>query len=134
MIYLDASALIKLVILERESEELDRWLAARQGVPQLTSELGSVEVIRGCRRVDEALVSIAATVLAPIAYLALSRQVLDRAQTVGVPALRALDAIHLSSALSLGSELSAFVTYDRRLQAAAEVEGLPVVAPEPRRL
>jgi hypothetical protein len=30
---------------------------------------------------------------------------------------------------ALGADLTAFVTYDRRLQAAAEAEALPVVAP-----
>ena len=43
--------------------------------------------------------------------------------------LRTLDAIHLASALSLGDDLAAVLTYDRRMADAAESRGLVVVAP-----
>jgi predicted nucleic acid-binding protein len=43
--------------------------------------------------------------------------------------LRALDAIHLASALALGHELEAFVAYDDRLCRAAAIRGLAVSAP-----
>lgn len=45
------------------------------------------------------------------------------------PALRALDAIHLASALAVGAALDGFVCYDQRLGIAARREGLAVVAP-----
>jgi predicted nucleic acid-binding protein len=54
---------------------------------------------------------------------------LERAALIGSPLLRSLDAIHLASALSLRVELSAFITYDQRLRAAAIIEDLPVVTP-----
>ena len=44
----------------------------------------------------------------------------------GGPSLRALDAIHVASALRLAPELEAFVTYDSRQAAAAEAAGLRV--------
>jgi len=59
----------------------------------------------------------------------LTTVLLESAASVGPPSLRSLDAIHLASAISLGPDLTAFLTYDRRLQAAAEAERLPVVAP-----
>ena len=43
--------------------------------------------------------------------------------------LRTLDAIHLASAQSVGSELAAFVTYDTRLAEAATAAGLHVESP-----
>jgi predicted nucleic acid-binding protein len=43
--------------------------------------------------------------------------------------LRSLDAIHLASAEYLEQALTAFVTYDKRLAAAATERGLPVSAP-----
>ena len=43
--------------------------------------------------------------------------------------LRALDAIHLATALSLNSELGGLVVYDRRLATAARDAGLEVFAP-----
>jgi predicted nucleic acid-binding protein len=42
---------------------------------------------------------------------------------------RALDAIHLASAMEYGSDLASFVSYDARLSAAAAALGLPVVSP-----
>ena len=43
--------------------------------------------------------------------------------------LRSLDAIHLTAALELGDDLEALVTYDERLQHAARLNGIEVVAP-----
>jgi predicted nucleic acid-binding protein len=41
-----------------------------------------------------------------------------------------LDAVHLAAALSIGPDLGVFISYDSRLSAAAEAEGLVVSAPE----
>jgi len=55
--------------------------------------------------------------------------VLETAATLEPPGLRTLDAIHLASALSLGTDLGAMVVYDERLATAAESNGVAVVAP-----
>ena len=47
----------------------------------------------------------------------------------GSAALRALDAIHVASALRVGGEIAGFVTYDDRQAAAARSAGLTVVSP-----
>lgn len=60
----------------------------------------------------------------------LERSLLDRAADLRAPlALRSLDAVHLASALVLGTTLSAVVTYDARMTAAAVSLGLEVAAP-----
>ena len=46
------------------------------------------------------------------------------------PGLRSLDAIHLATALLLREEVTSFVSYDKRLLAAAQAERLPVVSPD----
>jgi predicted nucleic acid-binding protein len=51
------------------------------------------------------------------------------AASVEPPSLRALDALHLASALALGAELDVLVTYDVRLADAARAAGIEVVAP-----
>jgi predicted nucleic acid-binding protein len=43
--------------------------------------------------------------------------------------LRSLDAIHLATAQELGDELSAVVTYDDRMAAAAKQLGYRIVQP-----
>ena len=48
----------------------------------------------------------------------------------GLRGMRALDAIHLASAQSLGDDLDALVAYDQRLLAAPRASGLN--AEEPR--
>ena len=54
---------------------------------------------------------------------------LAEAAAIEQPFLRTLDAIHLAAAASLRGGLSAFVTYDERLAAAAGEIGLPVLSP-----
>lgn len=51
------------------------------------------------------------------------------AGTVGPPALRSLDAIHLATALSLGADLEVLITYDERLAEAAGAAGIAAEAP-----
>ena len=67
--------------------------------------------------------------LASIDVIELDQRVSDRAVSVGPIVLRALDAIHLATALELGESLQAFVTYDDRLAEAARTVGLPVARP-----
>jgi predicted nucleic acid-binding protein len=58
--------------------------------------------------------------------------VLATAAAYSDPMLRTLDAIHLATAHSLvleGIELTALVTYDKRLLTAAAEVGLPTAAP-----
>jgi predicted nucleic acid-binding protein len=64
-----------------------------------------------------------------VELLAIDEEVLSRASVLGPPVMRSLDAIHLASALTLGRELDAVVTYDRRLASAAEQVGLRVESP-----
>ena len=60
--------------------------------------------------------------------------VLARAAAFEDPNLRALDAIHLATALSIGDDPDAFVTYDTRLAMAAQKQRLPVLHPGVDRL
>ena len=54
---------------------------------------------------------------------------LDTAGVLEPRILRTLDAIHVASALAVGDDLVAVVTYDERMAAATQLLGLPVVAP-----
>lgn len=131
MIYLDSSALLKLLVDEPESAALEAWLATREGTPVVTSELARVEVPRACRRVNADAVPLAMVLLSELDHVALSRPLLDQAATVGEDSLRSLDAIHLVSALSIRSDLTGFVAYDARLAGAAAAAGLDCVRPGP---
>lgn len=77
---------------------------------------------------DVVVVTDRGTPVARIVPYAVTADIVRRA--VGIEHhVRSLDAIHLATALHLGSSLRAFVTYDRMLGAVAGRLGLPVVAP-----
>lgn len=129
MIYLDSSALMKLVRREDETEALRSWLEVRPQQPAVTSELGRVEVLRAARRLGGQVMLEARAVVGDLDLVPLDRAVQDVACELGDPLLRTLDALHLASALLLGDELAAFVAYDQRLVGAAKAAGLLVSVP-----
>jgi predicted nucleic acid-binding protein len=68
-------------------------------------------------------------VLRRISAIALDLTTVAAAGSIGPPALRTLDAIHLASAAALGDDLEAVVTYDRRLADAVRALGMPDLSP-----
>lgn len=129
--YLDASALVKLVVVEPDSSALSVFLGA--WTSRITSRISAVEVARATRRAAiPELVDRAARVLDGIAFVELSSEIARLAGALEPPVLRSLDAIHVASALSLGANTGPFVTYDVRLQEAAAAAGLDVRAPAQR--
>jgi predicted nucleic acid-binding protein len=120
--------LVKLLAEESGSQALEIWLNARVDTRWLTSDLSRVEVMRACRRRNTDMIPAARRLLSGLDFIPLTADVVEQAGLVGPAILRSLDAIHLASALSIGDELSAFVAYDRRLQAAAQDANLPVTA------
>lgn len=129
MIYLDSSALLKLIHQEAESAALGDWLSTRAGTPVVSSVLAAIEVTRACRRIDADAVPVAKQLLAGLDTIPLTGAVVDEAAEVGDPLLRSLDAIHLASALSIRSDLTGFVAYDHRLAEAAAAAGLRLEMP-----
>src|SRR5688500_1380091 len=115
-LYLDSSALVKLVAPELETSALRRLL--RLWPRQSTSALAAVEVPRAARRhsTDAPVARRAEEVLAQVGQIAISPEILARAAELELASLRALDVIHLASALTLGRDLGALVTYDRDLE------------------
>lgn len=128
MIYLDTSALAKLVVHEVETVALGEWLRQRAAQLWVTSIVGGVELMRVVRRVAGAG-NGARLLLAGLDTIPLAEHVADLAETTEPNTLRTLDAIHLASALSVRDELTAFCCYDRRLLDAAREARLPIQAP-----
>ena len=120
MLYLDTSALVKLVVVEPESAALGRWLADQPNLVRASSVMVRVEMPRAAWRADPAALPDSYRLIRQIVEVELSDEVLSRAAGVRPPALRSIDAIHLASALTLRRELTAFVAYDKRLLAAAQ--------------
>jgi uncharacterized protein len=124
--YADASALVKLVLVEAESAAVHRWFTEAPRIA--TSRVGVVEVTRASsRRPHDA--AQRDRVLEEVEIIDLSPAITGTAAALRPPMLRTLDAIHLATAMALGSDLDAFVTYDDRMAEAARALGLPVVRP-----
>jgi uncharacterized protein len=126
-VYVDASAIAKLLVDEREGDDLRAFLApiARQA----TSIVGRVEVERTVARRAPARLAHVAGLLDDLVIVGLVPAIAAAAATIEPATLRTLDAIHLASAAALGADLEAFVTYDSRLVEAARALGMPVASP-----
>lgn len=129
-LYLDSSALVKLVQPERESKALRGFLRRNRAEHRVTSALARVEVIRAVSGGGAEAIAHARRLLARIDQIGLDVGLLDAAALLSPGATRrSLDAIHLQSARELGADLRAVVTYDERMKAAAAAVGLPIEAP-----
>jgi predicted nucleic acid-binding protein len=127
VVYLDSSALVKLVIVEPESGALRRYLRAR---PRRAScALARVEVARAVRSHGPEAITRARRLLRRLDLVRLDDELLDNAAAIDTGVLRSLDAIHLAAARTLGDQLRAVVTYDERMASAAGLLGVTVDAP-----
>jgi predicted nucleic acid-binding protein len=128
LVYVDASAIVKLVITEAESAALEAFVRADRRL--ISSRVAAIEVRRAAERQQEQpTAQTVDAVIASLGLIDLYPALADVAGRLPPPTLRSLDAIHLATALSLGDELDALVTYDGRLADAARAAGLEVVAP-----
>jgi predicted nucleic acid-binding protein len=125
-VYLDSSALVKLVTIEKESDELDAFVADREIV---SSEVARTEVIRAVARRHGSLVEAAEDLLDDVSLMPVDRLVTMAAAWIRPWTVRSLDAIHLASARMLNPGLEALVTYDQRMADAGRDAGLRVLAP-----
>lgn len=132
MIYLDTSALAKLLVAEPETPELRSWLVDRSENDQymVTSALSRIELLRAVVRQGEpGLADRARFLLDGMDILPITDAVVTVAESIGPAGLRSLDAIHLASAARIGSTLTCVVTYDRRLAEGCRAVGITSEAP-----
>lgn len=126
MLYLDSSAIVKLVVREPGSSALVDTVSADPDV--ISSALAYTEVMRAIRRVGGPA-GRAEQVLRSIAFVPVDEAILREAATIEPTSLRSLDAVHLASALSLRPDVDVFVSYDARLSRAAAAVGLVARTP-----
>jgi uncharacterized protein len=132
VIYLDTSAIVKLIRVEDESAALVGWLNEQSGQPLVASALAEIELPRALRRSQPEVLSLVAAVLSRLHRVDINAAVRATAAAYVEPTLRTLDAIHLATAeflVASGLQFTAFVTYDKRLAEAARRIGLPLTSP-----
>jgi predicted nucleic acid-binding protein len=127
-LYLDGSAFVKVVIEEAESAALRDFLA---GEPArfVSSALLRTEVLRAVRHQTPQARSAVREGLRRVDLIAIDDRILDTAGLLEPGVLRTLDAIHIATALAVGDDLGAIVTYDERMIAAAGLMGLATATP-----
>jgi predicted nucleic acid-binding protein len=127
--YVDASALVKLFKAEPETNAFHT--ALKDWPVQVASELIRVEAICTARRLgDDDVLARAHAALERITMIPLTPQIIELATERHTPPLRAMDAIHLATALTIRDELGAVFVYDNDLQAAASSRELNTLAPQ----
>jgi uncharacterized protein len=127
LVYMDSSALVKLVVEEPESGALANHLA--DGQTLATSRLALVEVQRATALVNPSLEVQQATerLLESCLLVDVGDGVLRGAAELASADIRSLDAIHLATAIRVDPD--ELIAYDRRLLDAAAERGLPVASP-----
>lgn len=129
-IYTDTSAIAKLFIAEPQTPDLARWLAGQEEPSLVSSALLGVELIRLLELARPAALPDAERFLSTdVDIVQVTPTILADAARVPPPRLRTLDAIHLATALDLGSAVSVMLCYDKRLTEAARAAGLKVAHP-----
>ena len=128
-VYLDSSAILKLVVNEPESAALEAVLA--RWPDWVSNRLAAVECRRALRRARAPAWTRSRIdqVLESMVLIRVDEPVLHLAETMGGKTLRTLHAIHLATALSLGDHPEAFIAYDTRLANAARRAGFTVLRP-----
>lgn len=125
-LYLDTSALVKLVAEEAESADLRDYIGDQEIVSSLLSR---TELIRAVARKHERMIEPAQELLTDLSYVAVNRVVTGAAAWVQPWSLGSLDAIHVSSAVRLRGGIRAMVTYDKRMVDIGRSAGLDVASP-----
>jgi hypothetical protein len=127
--YVDASALVKLFKAERETEPFRAALA--DWPVQVASELIRVEAVCTARRLGgQDVLQRANAAIELLNLIPLTPEIIERATDAHTPPLRAMDAIHLATALTVREDLGAMFVYDNDLRAAANAHKLNPLAPQ----
>jgi predicted nucleic acid-binding protein len=127
-LYLDSSAFVKVVVQETESTALRTYLASRDS-RRVSSALLRAETLRAVRHLGPDALAAVREGLRRVDLVGIDDRILDSAGILEPGVLRTLDAVHLATALALGDDLDAVVTYDERMVEAARLLGLPTATP-----
>lgn len=125
-LYLDTSALVKLVADEEESKDLIEFVGDDEIVSSLITR---VDLVRAVARKHERLIERAEDLLSDLSYVAVNRLTTGAAAWVQPWSLRSQDAVHVASAVRMRQGLRALVTYDGRMIEAGRLAGLDVASP-----
>ena len=124
--YIDSSAILKLIFIEKETAELDKVM----NNAMVTSTLTRVEVKRAVSRINPEKLVVANDVLSQLQYTELDPQTMQLAEAFTPDiTLRTSDAIHVASVLQINRAVQGIITYDKQMIANAQNMGIRVLSP-----
>jgi len=124
--YLDSSAILKLILNEKESKSLVNFLSAEV----MTSTISRVEVVRTLNRLYPLSVVKGQEILSSILMVPMNSVVLSSAENFSESiTLRSLDAIQVATVIFLNKAIDGLVTYDKQMIENAKKLGLKVISP-----
>jgi predicted nucleic acid-binding protein len=124
--YIDSSAILKLLISEKESIALVAFLDA----PVKTSVISRVEVIRSLNRISPEKIAEGQAALSRFEMTPVSSPILMLAENFPVSiTLKSLDAVHVATVIFLNKLVEGIITYDKAMIKNAKELGIKVVSP-----
>jgi uncharacterized protein len=127
MWYCDTSALVKLLVHEKESTALKKFL---EGKGIVTSAITRVEMMRVVSLADPLLVPQTKTFLDYFEFIPVNQNVIRTAEDFDSSIrLRTLYALHLATIVTINDGIDGVITYDRKLAEAVNQVGQEVTAP-----
>lgn len=124
--YIDSSAILKLLISEKESIALAAFLDA----PVKTSVISRVEVICSLNRISPEKIAEGQAALSRFEMTPVSSPILMLAENFPVSiTLKSLDAIHVATVIFLNKSVKGVITYDKQMIKNAKELGIKVVSP-----
>jgi len=124
--YIDGSAILKLLISEKESIALAEFLDA----PVKTSEISRVEVIRSLNRISPEKIADGQAALSRFEMIPVNSPILILAENFPAAiTLKSLDALHFATVVFLNKTISGLITYDKAMIKNAKLLGINVVSP-----
>jgi predicted nucleic acid-binding protein len=126
-VYVDTSALARMLLDEPDSAAIERGLSAYE--QRVASRLLQVELRRVGLRAN--LLGGVAELLAEVALIPFDEEIVTAAEIVPPANVGTLDAIHLATAVHLAKagEIDALMTFDKRLAGGAREHGITVLSP-----
>lgn len=129
MIYLDATALMKLITDAPETRALTTYLGAHTDTRWFTCALTRADFLRAAAALPAGATEQAHHVLSGLDTVAVTDRLLDAATTLS-PAPHTTDAaLHIAAARSAGPRLRALVTYNPDLASDAAQQHINTVHP-----
>ena len=125
--YLDTSAILKLIILEKESLALRAFI----GTANITSTYSRLEVARTLKQYSPGVHKTAGLVLKTLSLVPIDTALISQAQLIiETSKLKAPDALHVASAIQSAPLIAGLITYDNQMAEAASRLGVRVESPK----